>query len=294
MNVGINGGAGLPPTVQLDHGLLEILATRPDWLPDSLYHQLTLFRQAFNISTTLGTCESSSTGLLPSPRPVISNFERELRALEHRFSSSWSSTEFIVLNACRMILYTFAISSETPESDSSTNSISDWIVQCYMAAINIIRMASGSQEELRYAPIRMQKMVVNATCFFWLLQTSGHCNLVEENALCDGMSQGRQILGSFSIDASGLMSRTCKLIDQMSKSSEAKNRSEALLRMRSRMGANPALSAVLRARECRVTAREDTPVKDVDQGIDLLSDDAVFADVDWEQLFMDLATCTNE
>lgn len=294
MNVGINGGAGLPATAQLDHGLLEILATRPDWLPDSLYHQLTLSRQAFNICTTLGTCESSNTGLLPSPKSVISNFERELRALEHRFSSSWSTTEFIVLNAYRMILYTFAISSETAENDSSTNSISDWIVQCYMAAVNIIRMASGSQEELRYAPIRMQKMVINATCFFWLLQTSRHCHLVDENVLCDGMSQGRQILGNFSVDVCGLMSRACKLIDQVSKSSEADNRSEAFLRVRSRMGANLALSAVLRARECRVTAQEGNPVEDVVQGIDFLSDDSVFADVDWERLFRDFATCASE
>lgn len=90
------------------------------------------------------------------------------------------------------------------------------------------------------------------------------------------------------------MSRACKLIDQVSKSSEADNRSEAFLRVRSRMGANLALSAVLRARECRVTAQEDNPVEDVVQGIDFLSDDSVFADVDWERLFRDFATCASE
>ncbi|KAL2443702.1 hypothetical protein ABEF95_010789 [Exophiala dermatitidis] len=290
-NLSVNGGLGLPATIQLDQGLLELLATKPAWLPDLLCHQLHISRHTFNISSSLGCCESSSTGLLPAAAPVVRMFETELRTLECRYYASWSPIEYIIFLGCRMILYTFAIASHDNDDDNNNNninndgggstgglynnsssssggnfvaieSLSHWLIQGYATATATIQTASRVPEQLFHAPYRVQKMVANAACFLLLLKFSRHHGLVEDSVLSGNLTHGWHILRRLSVAPGDFMARASILFERFVTSTAYVatttrdggpgqiQRTMAFLPIRSRMGANVALSAVLRVRYC--------------------------------------------
>lgn len=145
----LNAQLGLPATIQLDHSLLEILAPKPKWLPDTLYRQLHISRQAFKISSTLGYDETRTTALIPG-LPVIRTFETELRGLEYQFSLSWSPTEYIISLGSRIMLYTFALTLEPLENSDGIEiaSPSHWLIQAYEASATIIQTASSIRDQL--------------------------------------------------------------------------------------------------------------------------------------------------
>ncbi|KAK4949742.1 hypothetical protein LTR10_011584 [Elasticomyces elasticus] len=296
-NVSVSGGIGMPATIQLDQGLLEMLTTKPDWLPETIYHQVHLSRQALNICSTLGSCESTSTGLLPTPLPVIRNFESELRALESRFSTSWSPSDHIVLFGCRMILYTFALSIPDNDTALTVESSSHWLVQAFMTASDIIRTASSIQEQLFYAPSRIQKILINAVCYLLLMRCSHHRELVDGSMLLNGISQARQVVQTLSIAPGDFMARAVRFIDRLSKGGDIMDRNSdtgPFFTIKSRMGANLSLTSLLRARTFAKQAKvqDQTTAQDALPGNDVLNmglDEDLFASVNWDELFLDMA-----
>ncbi|RFU35060.1 hypothetical protein B7463_g1298, partial [Scytalidium lignicola] len=294
-NLSVSIQLGLPATVRLDQCLLEILAEKPPWLPDRLYCQLHMARQTFNICSTLGYCESSSTGLLPEPNPVIRMFETELRVLESRFSQSWSPTEYMVFFGCRMVLYTFALTAETLQNDSiQVEPPSHWLIQAYMISAAAIRTASSIRNQLIFTPTRLQKMIVNAVCFLLLLKCSRHYDLVDKSELSNGISQGWETVQGLSITTGDIMSRACLLIERLSQYSdtlEPQDKAKGLLLVKSRMGANISLSSILRAKEFSKKTQDETVLNDEEESTDVLNADdmSLFADLDWDVLFSDMA-----
>lgn len=290
------GGIGLPATIRLDHGLLEMLAVKPTWLDETLFHQLHLSRLSLNICHTLGTCESTTSGLLPTPMPVIRNFESELRALESRFASSWSPGDHIVLFGCRMILYTFALSIHDSDAASTIESSSHWFVQAFMTASDIIRTASSIQDQLFYAPSRIQKILINAGCYLLLLRCSRHRDLVDNSILTNGISQGRQVVQTLSIAPNDFMARACRFIDRLSNYNDTMDRdsdTRPFLAVKSRMGANLPVTTLLRTRELtRQVQDQNAAPQDALPGNDVLNmglDENLFAGVNWDELFLDMA-----
>ncbi|KKK26304.1 hypothetical protein ARAM_001567 [Aspergillus rambellii] len=146
---------GLPPTARLDPGLLEILAAKPRWLPDTLYFQLHLARRALSITLTLGCSETSATGLLKEPDPFIRNFETDFQALDYQFSPSWSPADQILFLGCRIMLYTFALADRGKWKDSLQHETSShWLIRAYLTATTTIQAASSMKSYLIYAPAR--------------------------------------------------------------------------------------------------------------------------------------------
>ncbi|EXJ90379.1 hypothetical protein A1O1_03480 [Capronia coronata CBS 617.96] len=281
-NLSVNNGLGLPATVKLDQGLLECLAAKPAWLPTRLHQQLHLSRHALNISSTLGNCESSSTGLLPCATPVIRTFETELRALECQFYTSWFATEYILFLGCRMTLYTFALSADNNHNQGIPGSASSpsrpkgldvgvefqshWLSQAYVTATATIQTSSGIHDQMFHAPSRVQKTLVNAVCFLLLLKYSRHHTLVEHSTLCDSITQGYLALKGLSITPADYISRACQLVDRFGKVSYDErlgrelggdgDNSDRFLPVVSRMGTNLTLSAVFRARHWLAKTQE--------------------------------------
>jgi len=295
----VSVGLGLPATCQVDQKLLEMMTAKPDWLPETLYHQLHLSRQALNICTTLGSCETTSTGLLPTPLPVIRNFESELRALEFRFSASWSPSDHIVLFGCRMILYSFALSIPDTDAAPTAEASSHWLVQAFMTASDIIRTASSIQEQLFYAPSRIQKILINAVCYLLLVRCSHHRELVDNSMLVNGISQARQVVQSLSIATGDFMARAVRFVDRFSKYGDTMDRDRdtgPFFTIKSRQGANLSVTSLLRLRiltkQAQAQVQDQTTTQDALPANDVLNmglDEDIFASVNWDELFLDMA-----
>lgn len=248
---------------------------------------------------------------------VIRTFEAELRALEVKFRESWSPTEYMVFLGCRMILYTLALSSETPNTENSSGvgieSSSHWLIQGYMTATTIIHTASSMRHQLFHAPFRLHKILLGATCFLLLVKCSRHDTLVDPSTLCNSISQAWETLKSLSLGAGDLMSRSCVVVEQLSRysdtlRSEDKDQTDCLFSVRSRMGANATTTLLLRARDYRRKCRDEARAKEAESAapdvvapvvdMDQMVDGDWFADitdVDWDALFSDInvAACSS-
>ncbi|KAH8688725.1 hypothetical protein BGW36DRAFT_331149 [Talaromyces proteolyticus] len=308
MNVSVTSQLGLPTTIRLDRGLLEILAAKPDWLPDTLYYQLHISRQAFNIASTLEDCGSlSNDGLSSDQLPVIRVFDTELKALEYRFSTSWSLSDHLTFLGCRMMLYTLALTaiSESLENDDRNHvlgveSPSHWVTQGYLTAIATIRTAASMRDKLLTSPTRLHKLLMNAVCYLLLLKCSRYQDLVVSTTLSSGISQGWNILRGLSITPGDFTSRACLILERLARYSEMlqpQDRTNGLLVLKSRMGANIAFSTALRTREFsrkiqhyQASSESDTIEQHADNlGIE---DQSFSMESSWEDLFLDMEMWT--
>ena len=298
IRVSVSAQLGLPPTIQLDRGLLESLASKPGWLPDTLYFQLHVSRQSFNICNTLGNSLSSSPGLLPEPRPIIRHLDEELQALESQLSRDWSKEDYIIFLGCRLLLHTFVLMAGN--SSSAANALhaepsQHWHVQAYMTASVLIQTATSVRDCLLFAPTRLTKSIINAIFFLLLLQASRKYHFVDESVVQNSIRLGRDLLQRFSITEGDSMTRTCALIDSLSKSSDQPSDNqtdiEELLCVKSRMGANLSLSTIMLARECArgVSQRQKSPerqeqISGTTWAVEELESYLDYSDFDWNDL----------
>jgi hypothetical protein len=175
-------------------------------------------------------------------------------APECQHSASWSPTDYLVFLGCRMMLYTFALATESPENNDSIGieSPSHWLIQGYVTTMATVQTVSSIRNQVFCAPSRLHKMLMDAVCFPLLLKCSRHYDLVN-STLCSGITQGWEMLQGLSITSEDFMSRAYLLIERLSRYSDTlgpQDETEGLLLVKSRMGANVSLSTVLPAREC--------------------------------------------
>ncbi|KAB8227462.1 fungal specific transcription factor domain-containing protein [Aspergillus alliaceus] len=263
-NVSTSAQLGLPATIRLDCGLLGILTSKPSWLPDTLFSQLHIARQALNIGSTLGDCISSNTGLLDETAPFVRNFETELRALEFQSHHSWSPADRIIYCGTQIMLYTLALTIDSSKSKITVHmdSHSHWLVCASVAATTTIQTALSIVDQLLYAPSRPQKIVLNAICLLLLMKGSRYSELVEKHTLDSAINQGGELLRDLSTTTGDFMSRACSLLDQLGRYTERlkpEDKTEQFLLVRLRMGANVPFTTAIRAREALRKSRANTP-----------------------------------
>ncbi|OKL55823.1 hypothetical protein UA08_08812 [Talaromyces atroroseus] len=251
-NVSVYGQTGLPPTVRVDHGLLDILATKPTWLPDTLYCQLHISRQTLNIFLTVGSCELSNTGLLPKPQPVIQLFETELRALESKLSASWSELDYVSFCACRTVLYVLALAA-VDNSDDGCRLVeeelrSHWVLQIYVTSMAVVQTASKIRGQFLKTPARLFKTLAGAISFLILLRCSKYHHLAVDSTLTAGIRQGWDLLRGLAITSDDFVTRVHAGLERLSRYCETlkpEDRTQELLSVKTRMGYNVARSIAL-------------------------------------------------
>ncbi|RAO70339.1 uncharacterized protein BHQ10_006351 [Talaromyces amestolkiae] len=306
-NVSCHGQLGIPPTVRLDRGLLDALAAKPPWLPDTLYCQLHIAHHILKIITTLGNHDSSPTGLLPKPDYVVPMFEAELRVMETHLTPYWTQVDYIFFCTCKMVLYIIAISAVGNEDNVLDSTGSDkrnqWIVQGCMCAIAMIQATSTIQEPLTKLPTRIYKTLAASVSFLILLRCSKYYNLVEDSATSSAMRQGWELCRGFEIVQSDFITRTNYLMERLSIYSETMSpvdKTEELFASKARMGFNVARStAVLVHRVVLKKNQENETTADngnnngscIGQAADFNMDMAdldFFLDFDWDESLLSL------
>ncbi|QKX60294.1 uncharacterized protein TRUGW13939_07437 [Talaromyces rugulosus] len=303
-NVSATSQLGLPTSIRLDRGLLEILAAKPTWLPETLFYQLHVSRQAFNMNLTFEDFEHFLKDNPADSSPIIRAFDMEMRSLESRFSLSWSPGDYIFFLGCRMMLYTIAltmVSDTLEESNVVSTTIESpcyWVVQTYITAISTIRTAVSIQDTIFNSPVRMHKLLINAICYLVLLKCSRFQDLVDNSTLSNGIRQGWEVLRGLSITPNDFTTRACSICERLSRYSDdlkPEERTKGLLVLKSRMGANIAFSTALRAREWSRQTQGDTSSTEINDGEEpadafSIEDLSLFADINWEDLFPVLGT----
>lgn len=236
--------------------------------------------------------------------PIIRAFDTEMRGLESRFSLSWLPGDYIFFLGCRMMLYSIAlttVSDALEESSSVSTTVESpchWVVQSYITAISTIRAVVSIRDTLFNSPARMQKLLMNAICYLVLLKCSRFQDLVDSSTLSNGIRQGWEVLKGLSITPNDFITRACRICERVSRYSDdlkPEQRTKGLLVLKSRMGANIAFSTAIRAREWTRQTQDDTISAEINTSEELadafsIEDLSLFADINWENLFLDLET----
>lgn len=297
----INGQLGIPPTVRLDRGLLDALTAKPTWLPDTLYCQLHIAHHILKIITTLGSYDSSTTGLIPKADYVVPIIESELRVAETHLSPYWTRVDYISFCTCKLILYIIAISAADNNSDdidpTGSEKRSQWIVQGYMCSIGMIQAASTIQEPLIKLPTRIYKTLAAAVSFLILLKCSKYYYLADDSALTIAIRQGWELTRKFELVQSDFITRTNYLLERLSIYSETltpEEKTGELLTGKARMGFNVARSTTMLVHQVVLKRNQENEMV-VDNGTKPANDYTMemadldfFLDFDWNESLLSL------
>ncbi|KAJ5116724.1 Transcriptional regulatory protein LEU3 [Penicillium angulare] len=238
---------GLPAISVADHSILEAMANKPAWLPDTLYHQLHIAYQGSRICSVLGNCEITATGLLPSPAPIIQMFDTELRAQEARFASSWKNNEYIFFLATKLHLYSFALSTTGLESSNSAERRTETFSHAYLTAMNLLQSALDLSAEQTYWTQHQLRNIVDAVYFLLKLGGASY-EFVDEAAAKNVIGQVWQLLRSRSQSEDDHASRVCSVIEYLSHK-HWKREAHASVSVKSRMAGNLTIDSVWCARD---------------------------------------------
>ena len=233
--------------VVADHSILEALANKPAWLPDAMYHQLHIAHQGARFCNVLGNCEMTAAGLLPNPAPIIQMFDRELRAQEARFASSWRNNEYIFFLATKLQLYSFALAATGLESTNSAERQAETFSHAYLTAMNLLQSALDLSAELPYWTEHQLRNIVDAV--FFLLKLGGASyEFVDEAAAKNAIGQVWQLLRNRSHIEDDRASRVCSVIEYLSHN-RWKRETNASVNIKSRMAGNLAIDSAWCARD---------------------------------------------
>lgn len=298
------GGLGVPVTARLDKGLIQLLSTQLAWLPETVHHQLILAQCTSNILSTLGESEKAASETLP----LVRVFEAELHVREIQISSSRSPIEHILLLGCRMILYTLALSSASCLEEPSplldgTSQTQIWIIRCLEAAEGIVDETRATRNQLTNAPSRVCKTLINAICYMFLLKHTRHSATasIDPTMVDERIRLGVGLLQDVFASHDDFASRACALFDRLSlvkaiddtrSGTSLHGNASDLLPVKSRMGANVWRSLIFRAKEFRRQAQDTVEYGQAPSTTDELVTadwDVLLNDVDWNQVFPDMA-----
>ncbi|KAF4177922.1 hypothetical protein CNMCM8927_008974 [Aspergillus lentulus] len=285
-NISVSAQLGLPATVQLDDGLLEILASKGPCLRETLLCQLQIASVASQISSALGGPKWTTGRPTHEFNLMIRHFETDLRVLEIQYAASWSLADHIVYLGTQLMLYIIAVSADEGRQASSPSS---WVVCGYSTAICLVQKASAMESKWLFAPVRLHKIVLNAICFLLLLKRFPYWESLEFDLLLlnNTINQGLELLPGLSVTPGDFMSRALLLLDQFSQlvdKFQSRDMPNEFLPVKFRMGANVAFSTAVRARELIQKQQDHQECSDM---VDLrvMQDIDQLLDLDWSELF---------
>ncbi|GFG26455.1 hypothetical protein IFM61606_06437 [Aspergillus udagawae] len=283
-NISVSAQLGLPATVQIDDGLLEILALKPPWLPETLLRQLQTASVASQISSTLEGCKWSTGCPTPDYNLLVRHFETDLRVLEIQCGASWSLEDHIVYLGTQLMLYVIVLSTD---EDNRASSPSSWVICTYSTAVCLLQKASSMGRKWLFAPVRLHKIVLNAVCFLLLLKRFRYRESFDPIPLSNAINQGLELLQGLSVTPGEFMSRALSLLDQFSQlidKSQSRDMPNELLPVKFRMGANVAFSTAVRARELIKEEQDDQGCSDI-ADLPVMQDIDQLLGLDWSELF---------
>ncbi|KAI9698898.1 MAG: hypothetical protein M1820_007319 [Bogoriella megaspora] len=296
---------GIPVPIRFDHSLLEVLTSRPEWMPDAIFHQLHTARKSYEICNTLGGHDATCNGLLPNASATLRVFDADLRAHENSFSESWTKQDLIHFSWPRLLLCVFGLFEQDGQRVSQPQDLHHWLALGYATATTVLRTASSIGDEIPYIASHLRKCLINAVFLLLKIMSSSWHPFVDEATVWNCINQGWNMLKSCSLVDHDNMSRTCAVIEYLSNGPQTAEPTLAntTLSVRSRFGANLVLDAVFRARDrFSQSIRDQRPLDYTQAAVQetflnsvihqipevLPNLDVGASDVDWNAIFNDL------
>ena len=247
---------GVLPTLKVDNNVIAVLSSQLSDLqiPGDLECQIHISTVCLKYSSLLGQDETSPTGLLASPLPVVHTIDTELNVIQNRYSQTWSTATEIVFLGARLNLYAYSLNQSLSRSPTNTprphSSESEIVTIGSITATRLLQLACNSSAAVINGTEHTRHCVVYAVLFLLRISGPAQKSFIDEIAVRNAISHSWKLLASASRAESDHMSRVCSIIEYVSNHMDwSKDAPKDPGKPKSLMANNFIVDVVVRARE---------------------------------------------
>ncbi|KAL4751803.1 hypothetical protein BDW72DRAFT_87758 [Aspergillus terricola var. indicus] len=212
---------GVPSSIRIDHTVLHALnGSIRGVLPTTTMIQLHIALITSKISTSLGECETSATGLTPDPLPFVGVFETELSMIQDRYASEWSPADEVSFLDAQLSLYSYAL-VQRMATDPLKNlhpTVNQLITQGSLTARQLLTVLTAFPDELRKGTFHVFRSASYAVFFLLRILGTAPRECIDETGIRNIIRQIFTLMKEMSQTANDRRSqcvRVCRIIEHM-------------------------------------------------------------------------------
>ncbi|KAJ5097191.1 hypothetical protein N7456_007912 [Penicillium angulare] len=173
---------GVPGSIRPDHTILHAVNVSMAGVPETTRIQLHIALVTSKISSALGECETSTTGLMSDPLPLVRVFETELSTIQTKYANKWSPADEVSFLDARLSLYCYVLEQKTCSSSPSSSSLitlntnNELITQSCLTAKQLLIILTTFPNTLRQGTLHILRAASYSIFFLLrLLGTAPEC-----------------------------------------------------------------------------------------------------------------------
>ncbi|KAL4742964.1 hypothetical protein BDV11DRAFT_179273 [Aspergillus similis] len=212
---------GVPSSIRIDHTVLHALnASVPGVLPMTTRIQLHIALTTSKISTALGECETSATGLTPDPLPFVRVFETELSMIQDRYANEWSPADEVAFLDAQLSLYSYVLVQRklTDRLKNLHPAMNQLITQGSLTARQLLTVLTTFPNELHKGTFHVFRSASYAVFFLLRVLGTAPRECIDETGIKNIIRQIFTLMREMSQTANDRRSqcvRVCRIIEHM-------------------------------------------------------------------------------
>ncbi|KAJ5630866.1 uncharacterized protein N7484_010966 [Penicillium longicatenatum] len=209
---------GVPSSIRIDHTVLHALNVSMPWIPTITMIQLHIAVVTSKISTALGECETSATGLTADPLPLVRVFETELSMIQDKYACEWSPAEEVSLLDARLSLYSYVLDQKKNEPLRTFNQENEIITQSSITARQLLVVLTTFPDALIRGTFHVFRSASYAVFFLLRILGTAPSDFYDEAGIRNIIRQSFTLMRDMSQTANDRRNhcmRVCRIIENM-------------------------------------------------------------------------------
>ncbi|KAL4917394.1 fungal-specific transcription factor domain-containing protein [Aspergillus aurantiobrunneus] len=209
---------GVPGSIRIDHTVLHALHASTALVPATTRIQLHIALVASKISTALGECETSTTGLTADPLPFVRVFENELCMIQDKYACEWSPADEVSFFDARLGLYSYVLDRTKTEPPRSIHQENELIAQSSIAARHLLTVLTTFPDALRKGTFHVLRSASYAVFFLLRILGTAPSECIDETGIRNIIRQTFTLmreLSQTSNDRRNQCMRVCRITEHM-------------------------------------------------------------------------------
>ena len=182
--------------------------------------QLHIAYLSSKFSAMLGQYENSSTGLYPTPLPLVRMFDAELSALQVRFSKHWTTGNEISFLGARLNLYSYVLAQSLHVAGSADSpqlkAAAEFTMLGSQAAMRLVHIMCVNPDEAVKGAQHSMYCFIYAVLFLLRISGTAQNSPIDHAEIRSAISQGCAIIKGLSKEPNDYMAKTCGVIEYAS------------------------------------------------------------------------------
>lgn len=203
-----------------DNTILHAISANSIKLSTIMETQLHISYLTSKFSAMLGQYENSSTGLYPTPLPLVRMFDAELSALQVRFSKQWAPSNEISFLGARLNLYAYVLTQTLevtgPADSPQLKAAAEFVMLGSQAAMRLVHVMCTNPDEAIKGVQHSMYCFIYAVLFLLRISGTAQNAPIDRAEIQTAISQSWAVIKGLSKEANDYMAKTCGVIEYAS------------------------------------------------------------------------------